>query len=258
MECLDQDTLSQVAESPSLASPFTQGTPAYEMKFLLPELQVPEVMAWARQRLTPDPHTDPVTGSYIIHSLYLDTDDLHIYHRRGSYKRCKYRIRRYGGNDLVFLERKLKIGDRVQKRRTAIAQMELTDLESFRTAEAWPGRWFQQRMWTRSLKPVCLISYERAAYTGQSSEGPLRLTLDRQTTCSPQETLKLDESPDALPLLMHQQILELKFRGWMPTLFKRLVAECRLQTTTISKYRLGVQGFGLDAKHALRDLRERH
>jgi hypothetical protein len=242
-----EDGLRPMAESPSLASPFTQEAPAYELKFLLRGAQTADVIAWARQHLTPDPHAHPATGSYLIHSLYFDTDGLHIYHRRGSYQRCKYRIRRYGDETLVYLERKLKIGDRVRKRRIAISQAELACLAQGKTMEDWPGRWFQRRLWTRSLKPICQVSYQRVAYAGLNGEGPLRLTLDSQVICAPQPALSLDELPEALPLLPDQPVLELKFRGWMPALFKQLVTEFGLRTAAVSKYRLGIQAFGLDA-----------
>jgi hypothetical protein len=246
MSSADPDGALIMTESPSLTSPFTQDPPAYEMKFLLRDAQAAEVIAWARERLTPDAHADPVTGGYLIHTLYFDTHDQRIFRRLGSYKRCKYRVRRYGSEPLIYLERKMKIGDRVRKRRIAIPQAELACLEYFRMEPDWPGRWFQQRLWARSLKPAYLMSYERAAYIGANSEGPLRLTLDRCVTCSPQPALNLEAAQEARLLLSGRQVLELKFRGWMPALFRRLVAEFSLQPTALSKYQIGVQTFGLN------------
>src|SRR6187401_1760670 len=82
---------------------------AYEMKFLLSEPRGEEVLGWARQRLCPDPHAKESShGAYQVNSLYFDTPNLEVYHRVGSYGRCKYRVRRYGGEKTIFLERKLK------------------------------------------------------------------------------------------------------------------------------------------------------
>ena len=62
---------------------------------------------WARAHLAPDhfgsgPHGD----GYTTTSLYFETPGFDVYHRRGSYGRSKFRIRRYGEADIVFLERK--------------------------------------------------------------------------------------------------------------------------------------------------------
>ena len=57
---------------------------------------------------------------YTTSTLYFDTTDFAVYGRRGSYRRAKYRIRRYGQSDMVFLERKLRTSDCLTKRRTTV------------------------------------------------------------------------------------------------------------------------------------------
>src|SRR5436305_1036093 len=108
-------------ESPSLAPAGGGEGPAYELKFLLDETRAQEVEAWARRRLLLDPHGDPALGgAYQTLSLYCDTPDLDVYWGRPSYKRRKFRVRRYGAAPWVFLERKSKWGDRVAKRRSPV------------------------------------------------------------------------------------------------------------------------------------------
>src|SRR5207302_7532649 len=110
-------------ESPSLA--VRGGGAAYELKFLLDETRAQEVEAWARLRLALDPHGDPALGgAYRTTSLYFDTPELDVYHRSPSYRRRKFRVRRYGSAPLAFLERKAKWGDRVAKRRTSVPEEE--------------------------------------------------------------------------------------------------------------------------------------
>src|ERR1041385_3014027 len=82
---------------------------AAEVKFLISPTLAEQICAWARDRLPPDPYGVGVCGdSYRVSSLYFDTEDLAVFHRRGSFARSKYRIRRYGAGDSAFLERKLK------------------------------------------------------------------------------------------------------------------------------------------------------
>src|SRR5262245_45976598 len=92
---------------------------ASELKFFLD----PETAARLRKRaqalLAPDPHAGgPDADEYSTTSIYFDTADYAVYNRRGSFRRAKYRIRRYGSGDMVFLERKLRTADCLTKRRT--------------------------------------------------------------------------------------------------------------------------------------------
>src|SRR5439155_22125195 len=99
---------------------------AYELKFLLDETRAQDVEAWAELRLALDPHSDPALGGASrTTSLYFDTPELDVYHRAPSYRRRKFRVRRYGSAPEVFLERKSKWGDRVAKPRTAVPAAEL-------------------------------------------------------------------------------------------------------------------------------------
>src|SRR6266705_2729617 len=80
-----------------------------EMKFLLSPGLADDVLDWARARLDRDPHGGgPHGDTYQTTSLYFDTREFDVFHRRGSFGRSKYRIRRYGSADFIFLERKLK------------------------------------------------------------------------------------------------------------------------------------------------------
>ena len=114
-----------------------------EMKFLITPACADEIRAWARGHMLPDPHAGGEGGdSYRVTSLYLDTPDLAVYERRGSYARSKYRVRRYGESGLVFLERKLKTRNRVGKLRSVVPVEEMAWLEGGEAPRGWAGRWF--------------------------------------------------------------------------------------------------------------------
>jgi hypothetical protein len=219
---------------------------AYELKFLLPIAQAEFVLAWAARHLSPDPHVNTSAGdSYRVNSLYFDTANLDVYHRIGSYARCKYRLRRYAAEKLVFLERKLKSRGLVGKRRTRVSEEDLSLLGETRPSADWPGYWFHRRLLARQLLPRCQITYTRVACVGSSQEGPVRLTLDRGIRSVLTAACNVLDPTAWTPLLTEQCILELKFRETLPALFKMLIEELSLIPQAVSKYRLSIQAFGL-------------
>jgi hypothetical protein len=235
-------------ESPSLASAQGGAGPAFELKFLVDEARAQEVEAWARGRLALDPHGDPALGgAYGTTSLYFDTPGLDVYHRSPSYRRRKFRVRRYGAGPWAFLERKSKWGDRVEKRRTSVPEPEVATLSSPLGVTTWPGHWFHQNLLARRLGPAARIAYQRTAYVGACAEGPLRLTLDRRVRGAPGRDWGLGAPEGALPLLRGQVILELKFRAALPGPFKELVQAKRLSPSGVSKYRLCREAWGATA-----------
>jgi hypothetical protein len=232
--------------SPGLA-PRNGGLPAYELKFLIDDGLARAVRQWAAHRLTIDPHADPHLGdAYRITSHYFDTPGLDVFHRNPPFKRRKYRLRRYGREDVVYLERKAKSKDRVRKKRAQVTRPELDLLAGAAVDPSWPGAWFHRQVKECGLRPVCQVNYQRVAYVGRTADGPVRLTIDRDVVCRPSETWALDELPDGRPILTGQNILEVKYRGSLPALFKQLLLEFGLRPAGVSKYRLGVQAWGLD------------
>lgn len=239
----------EMQESPSLVPAGAGSAPAFELKFLLSEQLAAEVEAWARPRLAMDAHGDPdLGGAYRTTSLYCDTPELDVYYRSPSYKRRKYRVRRYGSAAWLFLERKARTGDRVAKRRTAIALDDLSPLAQPLAVTDWPGYWFHRRLLTRRLGPACRVSYERIAYVGTCAEGPLRLTLDRQLHGELIDDWSFDPRGGDLPLLTGQVVLELKFRAALPHPFRELLQELRLSPCPVSKYRLCRQAWGVTSE----------
>jgi hypothetical protein len=218
---------------------------AFELKFLLPDALAPQILDWAQKHLSPDPNANgDGGGGYGVNSLYFDTSGLHVYHRKGSYGRCKYRIRRYAREATLFLERKLKTGGRVAKRRTRVLDGEIANLKSPRVTPQWPGFWFRRRIDARQLLPQCQIAYDRIASVGLSPEGPLRLTLDQNIRSIPNSTVNFVQDAAWRPILPGRCVMEMKYRVNLPALFKGLITDFSLKPQPVSKYRLTVEAFG--------------
>lgn len=211
---------------------------ARELKFLVSVPTAESVRAWARTHLQPDPHSDGEQGDgYRITSLYLDTDRFDVFHRRGSFGRSKYRVRRYGNGDVAFLERKLKTKGLLAKRRSRLGLDRLGDLHAAAPVADPDAFWFHRRLLVRGLHPICQISYRRTARFALTDLGPIRLTIDDDLCALPARHLAFQEIAQARPILPDQRIVELKFRGEMPALFQRVLQDFALTPSAFSKYR---------------------
>jgi hypothetical protein len=216
---------------------------ASEIKFIVDADLGARAREWARRHLQPDPHgSGPTDDLYRITSLYLDTAARDVFHRRGSFGRSKYRIRRYE-DDHLFVERKLRMGSRLAKRRTAVTIDALPQLTNgIPTAD--PAYWFARRLRLRRLEPVCQVIYARTARVAEVNGGLIRLTVDDDLYATPVAGLAF-QAESGVRLLTGQVILELKYRGYMPGLFRQLVEEFRLVQGAASKYRMAADALGL-------------
>ena len=215
-----------------------------EIKFLVNEATGIRIREWARERLAADPHgAGPNADEYRVSTLYLDTTERDVFHRRGSYGRSKYRVRRYGDEPRVFLERKLRTSSRLAKRRTDIPIDTLPLLKAAADGDEETG-WFRRRVVVRQLEPVCRVSYLRMARLAETPAGRMRMTLDSLLTASPADTYSLDGAGPAAFLNGHM-ILELKYRGTMPTVFRQLVDSFALAPGRASKYRTAADILGI-------------
>src|SRR6185369_16430548 len=149
---------------------------AFEQKFLVTPEVAARVAAWARAQMRPDPHGDPhaaegggssCSGDYFVTTLYLDTPDFAVFHRAPELQGAKYRIRRYGAEPVAWLEKKVRTGDRVHKRRLRVELPEIARLGA--------PRWFDEEVADLGLAPTCAVAYRRTAFLGSGDHGPFRL-----------------------------------------------------------------------------------
>lgn len=239
--------LNAVLQSPSLEPVKRNGAAAYEFKFLLSESVAREVEARLSPHMSVDPHVDASGTGYDIATLYCDTQALDVFHRRGRHKLSKFRLRRYGDADKIYLERKSKRGERVRKRRSTLELGQLGVLASGDGALDEDQTWYRRQLMRHRVRPVCLIEYRRSAFIAPGSEGPLRLTFDRSISGSLHSDWSLERCGVALPLLADRVVCEFKFRGAMPLLFKSVVQEMQLVPGGVSKYRHCIEASGLAA-----------
>jgi hypothetical protein len=228
--------------SPSLAAAADGTVPAFEAKFAVTAEAAAALQAWAADRLTADPHADPA-GGYRVTSVYYDTPAFAVLRRAPGFDVHKHRVRRYGDEAVVHLERKSKTGGRVWKRRATVPHEVLT-----RPPADWGAPWFAQEVVGLGLRPVCAVTYQRMAFVGGGPTGPIRLTFDRAAVGAP--TAAADPVPvaDGIPLLADEVVVEFKYLAAMPALFKEAIEAARLAPTGLSKYRRCARAAGLVAE----------
>ena len=240
------DEKVEAATSPGLRAAAKAG-PAFELKFELKQDDVLRMTAWARRHLHPDPHGEE--GCYRVTSVYCDTPELDVFHRSTGYRGSKLRLRRYDSAPFVFLERKVKRGDQVRKRRVEIAQGDLGQLAAYAAGGTppgdWPAGWFLERALKKAVSPTCRVGYRRTAFYGTSGGQTLRLTLDENLVGVPARGWEADPLREGVELLPGGALLELKFHDAMPALFRTLLPGLPMKTARVSKYRRCVALCGL-------------
>lgn len=215
----------------------------YEIKFHLPGDRFDEVILAVRSRMRPDPFGAGTHGdTYRTQSIYFDTPDYSVFHQDAGFDVVKYRIRKYGTSPHLFFEEKNKKSGIVRKRRTRV---EAASAEAVAEAAALPETaWFRRRLEPSELKPVCQIGYERIARTAVEDGQPLRLTIDRGLRAHGSGSLEFrDLLAEGVELPI--SILEIKYPGALPQLFKNIIREFSLNPTRLSKYRSAMRHCGI-------------
>lgn len=228
----------QALLSPSIQRTVGEDMLAFELKFLIAESLAQQVQAWAAAHMQADAYADPrLGGAYQTTTLYLDTPQRDVFHRAAGHRSRKFRLRRYGSESRIYLERKTRRGDRVEKRRSDVQLHELATLAEPPQANGWPGDWFHTFITERTLRPACRLTYERTAFVQSSEQGPLRMTLDRQIRGAIAHHWDLTPLDEGHGILHEHVICEFKFRGALPGLFKQVICDLQLEAGSVSKYR---------------------
>lgn len=210
---------------------------AREVKFVTDVTRQREIVTWAREHLGPDGHGAGIhADEYSTSTLYLETPAFDVYRRVGSYGRSKYRIRRYGTSDVVFIERKFRTSRLLAKRRTIVPLEELDHLRRPEPARGWDGYWFHRRMLLRQIQPIVQLSYDRVARVGASETGPVRMTIDTNLSVLPMRDLAFLPGVGQA-FLDGVCIVEVKFRARLPPIFREFAQMLGLGVQKISKFR---------------------
>ena len=199
-----------------------------------------------KKRLDPvlahDEHAD-ADGNYFIRSLYFDDHRNSAYYDKvdGNADRDKYRIRIYGLSDeVIFLERKRKIGNLIQKSACRITpEMTKALIEGNPTPllkvenPLLHELYVQMRL--KLLRPKVIVDYQREAYVHPAEN--TRITFDKSlATCPNSLDLFSDRLLTVRPIDDDVEILEVKYDRYLPDFITKLMSGIPVQRCAISKY----------------------
>lgn len=224
----------------------------FELKYRIDEYTARAVRDFARAHLDPDPFgASPAAPSYPVHSLYLDSRGLDLFHAtiNGDRNRFKLRARFYDDapGSPAYLEIKRRVDrcilkQRARVRRDAAAALLGGEVPAFAHLAAPDARHYAalQDFCTllRGLDagPSAHVAYEREAWLSRENNR-VRVTLDRHVRCEVQHTPALATAfrhPAAV--FAGQVILELKFTNRFPAWFHELVQHLNLRPDSAAKY----------------------
>jgi hypothetical protein len=222
----------------------------FEFKYLVDERCARGVRDFVRGYLQRDRYAlQPMSFSYPIYSLYLDTPGMKLYRAtvEGHKNRYKLRLRYYDHepHTPVFFEVKRRVHDVIIKLRTPVQRHAVSRL----LAGACPRRddlhdpddagdyeallRFCEIRAAIEARPKVVVYYEREAWVG-AHDSQLRVSFDRQAmsahydgTLRPQRWFNTN-----IPGV----ILELKFNDRFPVWMQELVENWDLYRTTMAKY----------------------
>ena len=199
------------------------GLPArHELKYFINPAELEVLRSRLRGALNMDAHC--VDGRpYIIRSLYFDDiEDSAFYDKQaGVMHRDKYRIRIYNHSDkTIFLERKRKLGDLIQK-----SSVQITRRLCDQLAEGNPTGLHKSQnpllqdvyvqMRTRLLRPKVIVDYAREAYLHPAEE--VRITFDMQLRTGLNSIDLFNPYIPTVPPFDHNEIiLEVKYNQVLP------------------------------------------
>ncbi len=191
-------------------------------------------------------------GQYTVRSIYFDTPGFEMYHTKvdGIAHRLKVRLRGYNmgdDNSTVFMEIKRKYEGPILKNRCDAPYGVVKQLFNGASIDDFQGRIshpdnarrFLYQVYSRNLRPVVNVIYDREPYLGNTLhlENDFRLTFDLH--------LRSVAYPSADGLFEEQDlqyaypgffILEVKFNQFCPAWMKPVLEDFQLRKEPASKY----------------------
>lgn len=219
------------------------GLPArHELKYFINPAEVEALRARLRPALELDSHC--VGGRpYVIRSLYFDDIDNSAFDDKqaGVMHRAKYRIRIYRYSDAeIFLERKLKLGDLIQKSSVQITrrlceQLIAGDPRGLQNSNSPLLQDMYVQMRTRLLRPKVLVDYAREAYLHPAEDTRITFDLSLRSGLHSVELFN-PRVPTVCPHDRNVEILEVKFNNYLPEHVAGLLHGIEAERSAVSKY----------------------
>ncbi|MBT4761322.1 MAG: polyphosphate polymerase domain-containing protein [Bdellovibrionaceae bacterium] len=231
----------------------------YEFKYLINFEKYFALKQVFSSFLPPDKHSVEAHG-YPVLSLYYDTPDFKYFYQKinGNYRHFKLRARTYDDyfqntRSHIFLEQKIKIGERIAKEKQKVL---LPELLSENLWDDFLSDDVQREKAVNLLVPKCYIFYKREAYEGhvknlhedssfktddENSTMNLRVTFDLKVSCfSINETIESSKSvfspadPDCI-------VMEVKSKSpQLPLSITNILQQYSLNRVHFSKYAMGL------------------
>ncbi len=214
----------------------------HELKYFIHPAEVEALRIQLRRGMELDSHCRG-GRPYAIRSLYFDDIEDSAYFDKvgGVMHRDKYRIRIYRYSDAeIFLERKRKLGDLIQKSSVQITRRLCEQIISgdprglYRSNNPLLQDMFVQ-MRTKLLRPSVIVDYQREAYLHPAEN--VRITFDLRLRSGLHSTdLFNADIPVISPLDEKLEILEVKYDNYLPDHIQKLLAGTRAERSAVSKY----------------------
>lgn len=226
----------------------------FELKYVIPESITSSLRTFVSSYLELDGYAAGSDDcSYAIHSIYLDSDDLHTYHAglRGDRNRFKLRVRFYDENPdtPVFLELKRRHKDVIQKKRCAVPRHALWealagDTSCVKQKEMDGHASFCHLMHQIAATPRSHVAYQREAWVSRD-DNSVRVTIDRLVRAEPCFNLNMSTAMNnPVQVFGRNDILELKFTDRAPDWIRELVRVFHLEQSGGAKYAGGIRLMG--------------
>lgn len=233
----------------------------FELKYVLSLEQVKELKKDLEHYVIPDKNWK--WWSYILSSLYYDTDDYRFYWEKIEWLkfRRKLRLRRYvtdetfDDNSMVYVEIKQRFDRVTQKRRVPMKYKEAIDLiENEKVPKTYDIRDTATMdeiiniVKTYNLKPSAITTYKREAYFWKDADMWLRITFDYDISYK-QKNLDIAEAQPEWNMVPPKFcILEIKANEKIPYWVTELVASHGIKLIRVSKYCQAIETAGLFPK----------
>ena len=214
----------------------------HELKYFINPAELDVLRARLRPVMRMDSHCRG-GKPYIIRSLYFDDiDDSAFYDKQaGVMHRDKYRIRIYRYSDKeIFLERKRKMGDLIQKSSVQITrrlceQLISGDPRGLQTSSNPLLQDVYVQMRTQLLRPAVIVDYAREAYLHPAENVRITFDLNLRSGLHSQDLFNA-ELPTVCPHDRDVEILEVKFDHYLPEHIVGLLRGVEAERSAVSKY----------------------
>ncbi len=211
----------------------------HEFKYLIDARAYHAVKAAISSVMSADSHSQ--NGGYPIRSLYFD--DMYgsalSEKESGVQFRQKYRVRIYGNDGIIKLERKEKLGNYIAKQSATISKEQFYMLCDGDADFLLQGGDMERDMFaeirTKRLAPAVIVDYYREAFV--CDEGNVRITFDTALNAGVNTADIFSDNIRSFPCYDAGMLLmEVKYDDYLPLYIKNALQAGSFTSTAFSKY----------------------